>query len=64
MKDLPSTKTYNSTNELSINIEPSEFKLLEISQTLGSETTISISPQNGISFSHRTGDRTILKGIN
>lgn len=63
MKDLPSIKTHNSTNNVSLNLDPSEFSLLEISHTIGSETTISLSPQNGISFSHKAGDKLTVRGI-
>ncbi len=62
MKNLPTTNTNSSTNSVSINVIPSDFKYLEITQTTGSETTISLSPTNGIIISHKTGNKLALLG--
>jgi len=62
MKNLPKTSTRSTTNNVSLNVIPSDFEYVEIRQTMGAETTVNLTLSEGLSISHKCGNKLVFRG--
>lgn len=61
MKNLPES-THSTSNNVSIHVVPSDFKYVEITQTMGAETTFNLSATHGVMISHKSGNKLTFRG--
>lgn len=61
MKNLPEN-TRSTSNIVSVDVVPSAFEYVEISQTMGAETTITLTATHGLSISHKHGNTLTFRG--
>lgn len=61
MKNLP-VSTRSTSNNVSVNVTPSDFSFFEVTQVIGKETTFELDFPRRIMFSHKSGDRLRFSG--
>jgi len=62
MNNLPETNTRSTSNNVAVNVIPSDFKYVEITQTMGAETTIGLTATHGLSITHKSGNTLTFRG--